>query len=164
MDKTIFNRMIKSLDAAFVAAFDVAKVSLHVSKTWTPSDALNELHGRIKSISRHGPRVEVLDTLDGLGVRVKSIERKTFNDCRNRVLHDEYRGDERLVRALRRNDPSSGPHSESLQPLHAEAIRVQWRLFRRLQSWKDTASEPDSRVQDADESVRRSQTGGLLRK
>lgn len=88
MDKTVFNRMVKSVDASFLAAFDVAKISLHVSRAWTPSDALNELHGRIKSINRQGPRVEVLDTLDGLGVRVKPIERKTFNDCRNRVLHD----------------------------------------------------------------------------
>jgi hypothetical protein len=107
MDKTVFNRMIESVDAAFLAAFDVAKISLHVSRAWTPSDALNELHGRIKSINRQGPRIEVLDTLDGLGVRVKPIERKTFNDCRNRVLHDGYRGDENLVRALRRNDQAA---------------------------------------------------------
>jgi hypothetical protein len=99
----VFCRLIKRVDAEFLAEFNVSAISTHVSPPWTPVDAVKELQKRIVSVNRQGPGVEIIRTLDDLGIRVRPIESKVFREYRNRVLHDGHRGDENLMRILDQN-------------------------------------------------------------
>lgn len=103
INNTVFCGLIKPVDATFLAEFPLSKISPFVSPSWTPTDALKELRKRIISINRQGPSIEVIRTLNDLGVHVKPIENKTLKECRNRVLHDGHRGDETLMRTLDQN-------------------------------------------------------------